>query len=157
MKSVITALLNQLKNHPTLSYAFQSAYIAEDPYELMEKDRFPFFNVVPGDERIEVGVDNTSNLEFERHIYPVTVQYATRSMNLNIAIMGDDAKNKIGILDFSNDIWSVIRFDITLNGVVEGLVPSTTSISKDFLQGEDKMFTAIAEIKIEFYKDFGLL
>ena len=157
MKALITALLNQLKNHPSLTYAAQCAYLSEDPYELMEKNRFPFFNVVPGDQRIEMGLDNFSKVEFERHIYPVMIQFATSSLRLNVAIMGDDTNNKKGILDFSDDIWTAIKFDRTVNNTVDGIIPSNSVIPNDFIKDNNSLFIARAEIKIEFYKDFGLL
>ncbi len=160
MKKVIIALLNQLKNYPALSYANQSAYLAEDSYELMEKDKFPFFNIVPGDAKIEPGPDDMGKDEFERHIYPLDIQFATSSMELNIAIMGDDSSDtfRIGILDFSNHIWEAVRSDKTLGGIVDGIVPDNTSIPKDFIKDNDKnMFIARAEIRVEFFKDIGLL
>jgi hypothetical protein len=159
MKRTVTALLNQLKNHPDLSYAFQSAYVAEDPYELMEKDKFPFFNVVPSDARIERAVDDMSRKEFERHVFPVLIQFATTSMELNIAIMGDDNSDtyRVGILDFSDDIWTAIKFDETLGGIVDGILPDNTSIPMDYLEREDRFFVARAEIRVEFYRDVGLL
>ena len=159
MKRTITALKNQLKNHPILAYASNYAYVANDPYQLMEKDKFPFFNIVPGDSRIQRGVDGISKKEFERHILPITIQFATQSMELDIAIMGDDASDtyRVGILDFSDNIWDAVKFDETLGGVVEGIVPDDTAVPMDYIERDDTSFIARAEIKIEFYRDIGLL
>lgn len=154
MKQIIIALLNQLNNHPSLEYAYKNSYIAEDPFELMEKNRFPFFNVVPGDQRVEP-LEDMSEQEIERHIYPVTVQFATSSMKINVAIMGDDANNKVGILDFSDDIWEAITFDRTLGGVVHGILPGYAT-PMDYLKDTDK-FIARSELIVEFYIDKGLL
>jgi hypothetical protein len=157
MNTVLTALLTQLKAYSDLSYAAQSAYIAEDSFALMELNRFPFYNIVPGDERIETGPNNMSSLDIERHIYPVTIQFATSSSRVNVAIMGDDANNIKGILQFSNDLWSGVKFDRTLNGTVQGVTPHL-AIPKNFMKdASSDLFIAQAEMTIEFFKDVGLL
>jgi hypothetical protein len=159
MKRTVLALSNQLKNFPDLSYASLSAYVAADPYQLMEKDKFPFFNIVPGDLRIERGPDKTSQKEFIRYILPVAIQFATSSMELNIAVMGDDNSEtfRVGLLDFAEDIWNGVIFDETLGGAVDGILPKDTAIPMDYIARDDLMFIARAEFKIEFYRDKGLL
>lgn len=154
MRTIVLALSNQLNNHPSLEFAYKCSYIAEDPFELMEKNRFPFFNIVPGDKRVEP-LEDMSEQEIERHVYPVTVQFATSSMKINVAIMGDDANNKVGILQFSNYIWEAIIFDRTLGGAVHGILPGYAT-PMDYLKDSDK-FIARSELTVEFYIDKGLL
>lgn len=154
MEDVILAVLTQLKAFPQLSFAKECAYIAEDPYELLEKNRFPFYNVFPGDERV-VETDGIPFSQFERHIYPVTIQFATRSLRINVAIMGDVTTGAVGILKFSDYIWNAITFDRTLGGLVDGLMPKT-DVPKDFLKDNDQ-FIARSEIVMEFFKDVALL
>jgi hypothetical protein len=148
MKTILLSLSNQLNNYPTLEYAKKSNYIAEDPYELMGRNLYPFFNLMPGDERIEP-LEEMSENEFERHIFPVSIQFATRSLKINIALLGDD--NHIGLLDFSRDIQEAIKFDKTLNYTVDGILPGS-SIPKDTLK-DNNLFIARGEITIEFYRD----
>ncbi len=148
MKNVLLALANQLSNHPSLDYSKECSYIAEDPYELMEKNKFPFWNIVPGDERREP-LEKMSEVQIQRFIYPVSIQFATRSMRINIAVMGDD--NHVGILDFSKHIQEAIDFDPTLGETVDGVLPGS-SIPRDYLKDND-LFISRAEMSIEFYKD----
>ena len=154
MKEILIALANQLRNYPDLSFASEYSYVAEDPYELMEQNRYPFWNIVPGDERREP-LEEMSEVEMERHIYPITIQFATRSMRINVAVMGDPENNIIGILDFSDHIYQAIIFDRTLDNVVDGILPGS-SVPRDYLK-DDSMFIARAEMTVEFYKDIGLL
>lgn len=156
MSDVITALQNQLYNFPDLSYAQNTGFVADDSFDLIEKDKFPFYNIVPGNERIEE-VDGMSDDEMERWVYPVSVQFATSSMNTNVAIMGDESKDIVGILDFSRNIWQGIRFDKTLGGVVQGIMPGST-IRRDYIKDKKLgLFIGQGEILIEFFEDIGLL
>ena len=157
MKYILNAMVNQLTSFPDLSYAKDTGYVAQDPWDLVDKGNFPFFNVIPGDERIVRGIDDMPKDQIERHIYPVTIQFAQSSMNLNVAIMGDVEKGIVGILDMSDNIWDAINYDRTLGGVVEGIEPNDSEVSKDFLRAEDNMFLAQAEIMVEFYKDVALV
>jgi hypothetical protein len=153
MKRVITALQNQLKNFPGLSYASLNANVAEDTWDLVEKNKFPFFNILPDNKKILRGIDGVSRNELERHVFPITIQFACASMRLNVAMMGDEANEVKGILEFSDDIWDAINFDLTIGGTVDGILPGDSEIPTDYVKGEDSKFLAQAEIKIEFYRD----
>jgi len=74
-------------------------------------------------------------------------------MRLNVAMMGDEANEVKGILEFSDDIWDAINFDLTIGGTVDGILPGDSEIPTDYVKGEDSKFLAQAEIKIEFYRD----
>lgn len=151
MKAVLNALLNQLNSFSDLSYAHKYGYISRDPFELVEKNNFPFYNVFPGVKRV-AATDNLSIKEFERHVYPVTIHFATASMLINVAIMGDDKVGTIGILDLADDIWAAIILDRTLGGIVDGILPGYEA-PWDMLKGESDNFVAIGEIVVEFFKD----
>ena len=154
-KEIIIALRSQLTAFPALAYAHESGYIAEDPYDLIQTNKFPFFNIIPTPNS-EIGkVDNVSFREMESHIIPILIQFATRSIIKNVAVMGDGAT--IGILDFMEDLWDGVSADRTIGGTVGGINPGTT-IMIDVLELEDKdrIFIAGAELTIEFYKDIAL-
>lgn len=155
MREAILALQNQLQNFSDLSYASQTNYIGEDPFDLVEKDKFPFYNIVPGDERQET-VSDMSDDEMERWIYPIIIQFASSSMNLNVAIMGDEDKSIVGVLQLSKNLWEGVRSDKTLGGVVQGIVPGFT-VHKDYIKNKIGYFIGQGEMTIEFYKDIGLL
>ena len=154
MKNLINALKDQLTGYAGLNYASESGYVASDVTHLVELNRFPFFNLVPGNKRIEK-TDNLSFKEMERHIYPVIIEFGTRSMDMDIAIIGDDTRK--GILDFWDDIWAGIKSDRSVGDEVKGILPGieiTVNILK--MEGDDSHFIAGAETTVEFYDDIPI-
>jgi hypothetical protein len=154
MKDVLEALANQLKNYDTLYYASNSGYIANDPYTLVKIDNFPFYNLAPTSIRIEQ-VDNIPFKQMERRIYAISIQFATKAIEQNIAVMGNEDHK--GIMEFQKDLWTGIISDRTLGDVVNGIIPGY-DILIDVLELEDEAhrsigFVAGAEMSIEFYKD----
>jgi hypothetical protein len=163
MKNVIIALWNQFKAAPVLAYANDSGYHSRDVEKLVQLNKFPFYNIIPfpgsDSKRIEEVPGINSKMSFkdvERHICTISIQYAVRAMEPNVAIMGDDLKAIVGILDFQDDMWDVIKSDPTLGGAVRGFLPGT-SIGFDMIQDtEDRIFIAGGEMTIQFYKDVFL-
>jgi len=154
MKDVINALSGQLLSYSGLDYAYDSGHTAENVIELIQLNRFPFWNLVPDGVRYEK-VDNVPFTQMERKIYPIVIQFATRSMEMNRAVMGHTATGKKGILDFSDDLWEAIKSDRTLGGVVRGVLPEFT-INIEILDAtgdQDKFFVAAAETTIEFFSE----
>lgn len=151
IKSLINGLKTQLSDYSGLSYASDSGHVVQDPYELVKKNSFPFFNIEPIGETIDK-VDSVSFREMERTTYTIIIQLATRSLKKNVAILGDN--NITGILDFIDDVWEAIKSDRTIGGVVNGITPGT-SIGIDIIELDDgeRSFTAVAEMTIEFYTD----
>jgi len=150
-KELINELKSQLENYAPLSYASDSGFISENVLDLVKKSKFPFFNIVPGDPRIEK-VPEMSFEDAERRIMPISIQLGTSSMKLKVATMGSATKN--GMLDFYEDIWDGIKSDRTVNGSVSGILPGATiSIDLLTLEGERKGFIAAAEMEIEFFLD----
>lgn len=151
LKTLITSLKTQLENYAGLSYASKTAYVAKNPIALMEKNRYPFFNVLP-EGTVTEKVDNISFTEMERNIHTVVIQLATMSLKEDVCVMGDN--NTTGMLDFIDDIWSGIKSDRTIGGSVNGILPGST-VNIDILElgDEDRVFVAQAELRIEFYKD----
>lgn len=154
MKEVIEALQIQLQNYPDLSYASSTSFVGENPFDLVEKNKFPFYNLMPGNER-NTPVEGMGDDEMERWVYPVVIQFATASMNINAAIMGDS--HTVGILQFSKNLWEGVRFDKTLGDVVQGIVPGF-SVNKDYIKHSRLgSFIGQGEMTIEFFEDIGLL
>lgn len=156
MKLLLGKLTEQIKNN--VAYLNESGYYCRDTFELVQLNKYPFFNVIPTPTNtIEVSsTAGISNKDMERHIYNVTIQFATRSLVINTALMGDDVKNIKGLFDVYEDIMASIRIDETIGKTVDGLLPGT-SINFDVAQDvEDKYFIAVGEISIKFYKDVGL-
>jgi len=155
IKEVITALKNQLTVYPALAaYASDSGYIAEDPYELVQSNKMPFFNINPQGQVVEK-LDDMSFTDIERHTMQFVIQFATRAMAKNVAVMGDDTRT--GILDFMDDIWSGIISDRTIGGTVDGITPGY-AIAIDVIELEDqqRIFVAGAEMIVEFFRDVAL-
>jgi len=156
MKNTIIALWNQFKAAPSLDYANDSGFHSRDVLKLIQLNKFPFYNILPfpgSDSKKIEEIDGLSFQNSERHICSIQIQYAVRAMFPKVAIMGDELKAVIGILDFQDDLWDVINSDKTLGGVVNGILPGT-AIGFDMIQDtDDKIFIAGGEITIQFYKD----
>jgi len=156
MKTLITNLRELLANSPTLDYAKDSGYVSMDVADLVKTSKFPFFNVVPGRTRI-MKADAMRLGEIERHTHQVTIQLATRSMKMNVSIMGDGTTT--GILDFATDVWTVLKTDRTVNGAVDGMIifdiDSESSIEIEPIAFEDDQGRMIigTEITVDYYKD----
>jgi hypothetical protein len=156
MKEAILALQTQLQNFPDLSYASRTNFVGEDPFDLIEKNKFPFYNIVPGSERNEP-VEDMSDDEIERWVYPITIQFASSSMNLNAAIMGDTGKGIVGVLQLSKNLWEGVRFDKTLGGIVQGVLPGFT-VFRDYIKDPKRgSFIGQGEMTLEFFEDIGSL
>jgi hypothetical protein len=152
MKDVVNALKGQLDSNATLlAYAKDSGYVAHDPRDLVQTNKFPFYNILPMGTRIEK-VGNVSFKELERVVYTVSIQFATRAQKVNIAMLGDSTRK--GIFDFQEDLWSAITADRTLSGAVYGILPGS-SVNIDMIETEDqeRLYIAGAEMTIEFYRD----
>jgi hypothetical protein len=153
MKSTLKALALQLGNYSDLSYAHKYAYIARDPVNLIESNNFPFYNLFPGTKKVTT-VPDTSKLDFERHILPVTIHFAVQSLEMDIAIMGND-RGTFGILDFADHIWNAIKEDKTLGGIVDDVIPDFNIPMDPFVNGSNE-FLVISEFTVEFYRDIAL-
>jgi len=155
MKLLLGKLVEQIKNN--VDYLNDSGYYCRDTFELVQLNRYPFFNVIPTPTNtIEVSSPTgISNKDIERHIYNVTIQFATRSLVINTALMGNDVKKIKGLFDVWADIWKAIKIDRTVSGTVSGLLPAST-INFDVAQDvNDKYYIAVGEITLKFYKDVG--
>ena len=156
MKTLITNLRELLANSPTLDYAKDSGYVSMDVADLVKTSKFPFFNVVPGRTRI-MKADAMRLGEIERHIYQVTIQLATRSMKMNVSVMGDGTIT--GILDFAADAWTVLKSDRTVNSAVDGMIifdidpDAGIEIEPIAFEDEQKRIIVGAEITVDYYKD----
>lgn len=156
MKALLGKLTEQIKNN--VAYLNESGYYCRDTFELVQLNRYPFFNVIPTPTMtIETTTpENISSKDIRRIIYSVIIQFATRSLVISTALMGDNVKNIKGLFDVYEDIMASIRIDETIGKTVDGLLPGT-SINFDVAQDvEDKYFIAVGEISIKFYKDVGL-
>ena len=101
-------------------------------------------------------VGNIPGSQMKRHIYRVVIQYATFSIDFDKAIMGDDATDFVGFLDFQDDIWDAIESDHTLSGSVQGLIPDYTPIPFDMVQDKDEGFLVGGQIELEYYNDISV-
>lgn len=156
MKILLGKLVEQIKNN--VNYLNESGYYCRDTFELVQLNKYPFFNVIPAPTNtVEVSSPaGISNSNIERHIYNVTIQFATRSLVINTALIGDDVKKIKGLFDVWADIWKAIKIDRTVSGTVSGLLPAST-INFDVAQDTiDKYYIAVGEINLKFYKDMGL-
>jgi hypothetical protein len=156
MKRLLTVLLNQILNN--VEYLKDGGYICRDTFELISLQKYPFINVYPNPVSTisNEQVANISKSDMERYIYSVIIQFAQRSLYINTAIMGDDIKKVKGVLDIYQDIWDAIKFDTTIGGAVNGIVPGSV-INFDVIQDTiDKYYLAAGELSIQFYVDKGL-
>ena len=154
---IILALYNHLQSYSDLSYANGHSYHSRDPWDLVTIKKFPFYTIVPNDpsKRMEQ-VGDIPRSQMKRHIYRVVIQYATFSIDFDKAIMGDDATDFVGFLDFQDDIWDAIESDHTLSGSVQGLIPDYTPIPFDMVQDKDEGFLVGGQIELEYYNDISV-
>ena len=154
MKATINALVTQLTNYADLSFSKDSGYASRDIAELIQLDRYPFFNVTYGSEdEVYEKVSDLSQDEIERHLLPIAIQYGVRAILKEVSVLGDD--NNTGILDFSDFIWEAVKSDRTLGGVVSGLIrPLSMRISPvTILPEEPSVFKEGREMLVMFYRD----
>ena len=154
MKQLLGKLTEQIKNN--VSY-LQEGYYCKDTFELIQLNKYPFFNVVPSP---TMTIETTSPtgmaiVDIERIVYTVIIQFATRSIVIGTALIGDDVKKVKGLLDVYEDIMQAIKIDKTIGNTVSGLLPGS-SINFDVAQDvNDKYYIAVGEITLKFYKDVG--
>lgn len=154
--NTITALRDQLVAASGLDYAKDSGYENRDVLELVQKNKYPFFNIISTGKRVGP-TDGLDIKQFERHTISIVIQLATRAQSLKVALSGDDSRT--GMYDFVEDIWTAIKTDRTLGGAVNGYVPGS-SIEIEVIDAggeQERLFIAAAEMKLQFYKDMGLL
>lgn len=155
MKTLIENLRELLANDSALSYASDSGFVSRDVDKLVKRNKFPFFNVVPGSTRI-MRPDGIDLKSLERKVFQVTIQFATCNLEMNVAILGDD--NNTGLLDFADDIWTVLKSDKTVSSAVDGMViydlekENEIEIEPFVFPNNDRMVAA-AEITLEYYRD----
>jgi len=154
VKQLLGKLTEQIKNN--VSY-LQEGYYCKDTFELIQLNKYPFFNVVPSP---TMTIETTSPtgmaiVDIERIVYTVIIQFATRSIVIGTALIGDDVKKVKGLLDVYEDIMQAIKIDKTIGNTVSGLLPGS-SINFDVAQDvNDKYYIAVGEITLKFYKDVG--
>lgn len=156
MKQLLGKLTEQIKNN--VSY-LQEGYYCKDTFELIQLNKYPFFNVIPSPTAtIETTTPaDMSITDIERIIYSVIIQFATRSLVIGTALVGDDVKKVKGLLDVYEDIMQAIKIDKTVGNTVNGLLPGS-AINFDVAQDiNDKYYIAVGEINLKFYKDAGKL
>jgi len=155
VKQLLGKLTEQIKNN--VSY-LQEGYYCKDTFELIQLNKYPFFNIVPSP---TMTIETTSPTDIpiadiERIIYSVIIQFATRSLIIGTALVGDDIKKVKGLLDVYEDIMQAIKIDKTIGNTVNGLLPGS-AINFDVAQDiNDKYYVAVGEINLKFYKDMGL-
>ena len=156
IKNTITALRTQLEAASGLSYATDSGYEDADVEALVQRNKFPFFNITC--EGWETGpVPNINLKHLERNTISLLIQFATRSLRKTIAKQGDGGQ--VGIYEFAEDVWEALREDSTLSANVGGTLPGS-SVLIDVVEvqdGAEKYFIGAAEMRIRFYKDVGQL
>ena len=153
-KETITALRTTLQAGTDLTYASDSGYEDADVEELVQLNKFPFFNITcEGWETAPAPNMNIKHLE--RTIYDMLIQFATRAMKKTLAKQGDSGRP--GIYDFADDIWDTIRADPTLGRVINGYLPgSSVLVDVVEVQGNnERYFIGAGEMKIKLYKDIG--
>ena len=154
MKQLLGKLTEQIKNN--VSY-LQEGYYCKDTFELIQLNKYPFLNIVPSP---TMTIETTSPtgmaiVDIERIVYTVIIQFATRSIVIGTALIGDDVKKVKGLLDVYEDIMQAIKIDKTIGNTVSGLLPGS-SINFDVAQDvNDKYYIAVGEITLKFYKDVG--
>jgi len=154
VKQLLGKLTEQIKNN--VSY-LQEGYYCKDTFELIQLNKYPFFNVVPSP---TMTIETTSPtgmaiVDIERIVYTVIIQFAARSIVIGTALIGDDIKKVKGLLDVYEDIMQAIKIDKTIGNTVSGLLPGS-SINFDVAQDvNDKYYIAVGEITLKFYKDVG--
>lgn len=153
MKESLTALKNQIVNN--VSYLTEGhGYIKSDSWDLIQKDKFPFFNIVNVGTKI-IEVPRMSFKEAERHIIDFQIEYAVSSFDINELYEGDS--NNVGIDEFTEDIWSAIKTDFTLNGVVDGQPVDDEGMEWEAAPGILKpnlAYIAGYTMRLKFYKDY---
>jgi len=152
----ITALRTQLQAASGLSYASDSGYEDADVVEMVQSNKFPFFNITC--EGWTTSPTDKMRLEnFERITMDILIQFATRALKLTIAKQGDSSH--IGIYEFADDIWTAIKADKTLGSVVHGYRPGS-EVSITVVEAGDatnRYYIGAAEMRVKFYKDQGIL
>jgi len=154
VKQLLGKLTEQIKNN--VSY-LQEGYYCKDTFELIQLNKYPFLNIVPSP---TMTIETTSPtgmaiVDIERIVYTVIIQFATRSIVIGTALIGDDVKKVKGLLDVYEDIMQAIKIDKTIGNTVSGLLPGS-SINFDVAQDvNDKYYIAVGEITLKFYKDVG--
>mgnify|MGYP000875856337 CR=1 FL=1 len=155
MKLLLGKLTEQIKNN--VAYLNESGYYCRDTFELVQLNKYPFFNIVPSP---TMTIETTSPADMsitdiERIVYTVIIQFAARSIVIGTALIGDDIKKVKGLLDVYEDIMQAIKVDKTISNTVSGLLPGS-SINFDVAQDvNDKYYIAVGEITLKFYKDVG--
>jgi len=156
MKTLLIKLAEQIADN--IEYLNLAGHYCADTFSLVQLNKYPFFNVLPNPvNSIEVIESSNINIaSFERYIYNVIIQFATRNLAIKVALLGDDKKNIKGLFTVYEDIYEAIKKDTTIDGCVNGLLPGS-SINFDVAQENvDKYFIAVGEINLKFYKDIGL-
>jgi hypothetical protein len=133
----------------TITYAQDSGYADADVMDLVQINKFPFYNVIC--EGYTVG--NAGNIKMrhlERWTYSILIQCAVQAMTLNVARVGDDTR--VGIYEFTEDIRAALKSDTTLDGEVYGM-EIDSSIDIDVSSTGRDTFIGAAEIRIKYYED----
>ena len=148
-------LMTQLRDILTaeISYCSDSGYINRNSWDLVEGDKFPFFNIIKPSQTIKP-VNNMGFNDIERRVYKIEIQFATSALNERTALTGDDNNN--GIEEFAEDILTAIKTDFTCNGSVQGLNPENETIEWEYVPEVlflKNAYIARATITLEYYKD----
>jgi hypothetical protein len=156
VESIITALRAQLIAYPALYYAHDSGYEDEDVEELVQGNKFPFFNITV--EGWSTGPTNNVNVaHLERLNVTLLIQFAVRCLKRKQAARGDSGN--VGVYEFAEEIQNAIRSDPKLGGAVHGYLPGS-SVDIDVVavgsQG-DRFFIGAGEMRLKLYKDIGRL
>jgi len=149
--TVITAVKSKLAS--SILYAKDSGYEDADVYELVQLNKYPFFNVT-ADDGLSIGdAEKIREPYGERWEFKILIHLGVQAMKMEIAKRGDNTRP--GIYRFAEDVWAALKSDPTLGGVVWGMVPGA-EITIDVAginRKKDSFFLGAAEIRISFFKD----
>lgn len=138
----------------SLTYANASGYEDANIEELVQLNKYPFFNITcEGWETTQP--NNMSIRAVERNVINILIQCATRALTLQVAKQGDSGR--IGIYEMLEDIWTAIRTNPNLDKTVDGYLPGS-SVIIDVVEAEgnnERYFIGAAEMRIKLYKDIG--
>lgn len=153
MREALTALQTIITNE--ISYLGESrVYIKADPWDLMDQQKMPFVNLVNIGTKIQL-VENVSFLDAERNIIAIQIQYAVSTLN-GIEEIYNGTTSRPGIDQLTDDLWTAIKSDTTLDGMVNGLVPGEEGIEWQAEPGVLKVKTGYQAgytMQVQYYKD----
>ena len=151
IQNITSAIKTKLAS--SLTYASDSGYEDANIDELVQSNKYPFFNVLA--EGWEIDRPNgMSRTQVERWTVSILIQFAVRALKVQEAKQG--SSGRVGIYEMAEDIWTALKNE-TLSGEISGILPQS-SVAIDVIESEgnnERYFIGAAEMRIKAFKDIG--